>query len=166
MPVRVTGADPARRLEISRLRLWGRSLKKHAPPTRTSPKEPTREHCQTDESLLNKLKSTRHNEARKKRAIRFRAPHPRPGEEISTPPQMASTALTSAAEAATTTVATAARRVRKQGVSVATGVVVSAGLCAKTVKVRVGGEQWNDKVKKVPYHTRFRATPSQLSQSP
>lgn len=30
-----------------------------------------------------------------------------------------------------------------------TGVVVSAGLAAKTVKVRVGGEEWNKKVRKV-----------------
>lgn len=30
-----------------------------------------------------------------------------------------------------------------------TGVVVSAGLAPKTVKVRVGGEEWNKKVRKV-----------------
>lgn len=29
------------------------------------------------------------------------------------------------------------------------GVVVSAGLAQKTVKVRVGGHQWNNQVKKV-----------------
>ncbi|PSR85504.1 hypothetical protein BD289DRAFT_348996, partial [Coniella lustricola] len=31
---------------------------------------------------------------------------------------------------------------------VVTGVVVSAGLSDKTVKVRVGGEEWNKKIKK------------------
>ncbi|OLN87653.1 37S ribosomal protein S17, mitochondrial [Colletotrichum chlorophyti] len=39
----------------------------------------------------------------------------------------------------------AARKVTRQ----LTGVVVSAGLMQKTVKVRVGGQQWNSKVQKM-----------------
>lgn len=34
-----------------------------------------------------------------------------------------------------------------------TGVVISAGLAQKTVKVRVGGEEWNKKVQKVRHDT-------------
>ena len=42
-------------------------------------------------------------------------------------------------------VATAARRINHE----LHGVVVSAGLMQKTVKVRVGGQKWNKLVKKV-----------------
>lgn len=52
------------------------------------------------------------------------------------------------------TVAKAARRVTHE----LHGVVVSAGLMDKTVKVRVGGQKWNKIVNKVrPQLTGFRA---------
>ncbi|KAJ4387999.1 hypothetical protein N0V93_008602 [Gnomoniopsis smithogilvyi] len=57
---------------------------------------------------------------------------------------MASAALASVPQAAKSVVAAAARRTGRT----ATGVVVSAGLAEKTAKVRVGGEIWNQKVKK------------------
>lgn len=64
---------------------------------------------------------------------------------------MASAALTTAVEAATTALTSTAQRMSRPGrpVSVATGIVVSAGLASKTVKVEVGGEEWNKKVRKV-----------------
>lgn len=43
------------------------------------------------------------------------------------------------------------------------GVVVSAGLMQKTVKVRVGGRKWNSQVQKVWLYTprhAFRVVPS------
>lgn len=60
---------------------------------------------------------------------------------------MASAALASSVPQAVKNVfATTARRTG----NTATGVVVSAGLAEKTAKVRIGGEIWNNKVKKVP----------------
>lgn len=37
---------------------------------------------------------------------------------------------------------------------VATGIVTRAGTCDKTVKVRLGGETWNHKVKKASVYER------------
>lgn len=66
---------------------------------------------------------------------------------------MASTALAAAAEAATTTGRSVAQIMKKRPtgmpISRKTGIVVSAGLAQNTVKVQVGGEEWNKKVKKV-----------------
>lgn len=53
-------------------------------------------------------------------------------------------------------VAKAARRVKHE----LHGVVVSAGLMQKTVKVRVGGQKWNTVVKKVrEYRGRRTSAP-------
>lgn len=41
-----------------------------------------------------------------------------------------------------------ANTARRTG-NTATGIVISAGLAEKTAKVRIGGETWNNKVKKV-----------------
>lgn len=59
---------------------------------------------------------------------------------------MASAALASSVpQAVKNAFTTTARRTG----NTATGVVVSAGLAEKTAKVRIGGEIWNNKVKKV-----------------
>lgn len=60
---------------------------------------------------------------------------------------MASMGLAAVPEAAKLIFHTAAKR---NGNKV-TGVVLSAGLAEKTAKVRVGGEEWNKKVRKVRY---------------
>lgn len=71
---------------------------------------------------------------------------------------MASVGLTAAAAPTATATAAAAlvknmfQTTRRNGNTV-TGVVVSAGLAAKTAKVRVGGEEWNKKVQKVTFTT-------------
>lgn len=59
--------------------------------------------------------------------------------------------LTKASSAASAAAAAAASATKGRGVPVrvATGIVIRAGTCDKTVKVRLGGEIWNDKVKKV-----------------
>lgn len=58
------------------------------------------------------------------------------------------------ASAAAAAAAAAVNAPKGRGVPlrVATGIVIRAGTCDKTVKVRLGGETWNAKVKKVRQH--------------
>lgn len=62
---------------------------------------------------------------------------------------MTSAALSTVAEAVTGALAPTIKKAAHSHVSTKTGVVVSAGLAANTVKVQVGGEVWNKKVRKV-----------------